>query len=281
MAFNTTHKSAYGGEPVFLYTIEMGPVTYNHTAAELPITVGSTTWSKHPGIIHTEVADTGEQAANEVTISLGESHPVAVYLSTYIPTVEIKVEIFLLERADVAEEILLYWSGVFTRYRQQSPSFDLICEPTDYESSKQAMAAAWGPDCQHTQYDGGCQLTPGAFVEAGTVLSITDLTINTDANLTAIAADHFQGGYIEISGDLGLERAWIISQSGSNVVIDRVLPAMAAGVSVNCYPSCRGDFIRCDTVFSNRIRFIGAPHANGVNPYRGDGVNAIVRNSGG
>ena len=278
MAFNDNHKSSYFGEPVFLYDITMGPVTYHHTAAELPITVGSTTWATHSGIMHTDAYDASDQAAKEVTISLGNTHPAAVYLSAYIPTIEITVKIYLLERADSALEMPLYWSGTFTRYRQHAPSLDLICEPADYENGKEAMAANYGPDCQWSQYDGNCQLSPGAFVESGDVLSISDLTINTDADLTAVAADHFQGGYIEISGDYGLERAWILSQSGANVLVDRLLPAMAEGVAVSVYPSCRGDFGRCNTVFSNRLRFVGAPHANMVNPFRGDGVNAMERN---
>ncbi|MEZ0155266.1 MAG: phage BR0599 family protein [Candidatus Reddybacter sp.] len=278
MAFNDKHKSLYLGEPVFLYDITMGSVTHRHTAAELPITVGATTWATHPGIIHSDVSDAGDQAAKEVTIALGATHPVAVYLSAYIPTIEITVKIYLLERGDVAEEMPLYWSGTFTRYRQHAPSFDLICEPADYEHGKEAMAPNYGPDCQWSQYDPNCQLAPGAFVEAGAVLSVSDLTINTDASLTAVAADHFQGGYIEITGDYGLERAWILSQSGNSVGIDRVLPAMVGGVAINCYPSCRGDFARCNTIFTNRLRFVGAPHANMVNPFRGEGVKATERN---
>lgn len=279
MAFNDKHKTVSDSEPVFLYSITLGSVIHRHTAAELPITVGSTTWGIHKGIMHTGVTDSGEAAANEVTISLGSEHPVAVYLSGFIPAHEISVEIHMLERADVAEELVLYWSGVFTSYRKRFPNFDLICEPGDYETRKQAMSPVWGPDCQWSQYDVNCGLSPLAFVETGSVISVDGLTINTDADLTAVAADHFQGGYIEISGSQGLERAWIISQSGSNVVVDRALPAMAAGISISVIPSCRGDFTRCEQVFNNRIRFVGAPHASGVNPYRGDGVNATRRNN--
>jgi len=279
MAFNDNHKSVSDSEPVFLYSITVGTVTYRHTAAELPITVGAQTWAVHQGIIHSEVSDTGDAAANEVTISLGHTHPVAVYLSSFIPTEEINVKIFLLERGDSAEEMPLFWSGVFTNYRQHFPTFDLICAPADYENNKQAMSPVWGPDCQWTQYDGNCQLNPGAFVESGTVVSTSGLTINTTADLTAIGAKHFQGGYVEISGAFGSERAWILLQTGNNVDVERVLPGMVDGIAINVYPSCRGIFTRCDTVFGNRQRFVGAPYANNVNHYRGDGVNATTRNS--
>lgn len=277
MAFNTNHKSISDSEPVFLYSITIGPKTYYHTAAELPITVGAITWEVLPGIIHSDVSDTGDAGANEVTISVGHTHPIAVYLSQYVPAHEITVVIQMLERGDT--ELALFWSGVFISYKKQFPAFDLICAPSDYEVAKPAMAPDFGPDCQWTQYDINCQLNPGSFIASGEVLSISGLTINTDANLTAVAADHFQGGYIEITGEFGQERAWILSQSGNNVDVDRVLPAMASGIAINCVPSCRGDFTRCNTVFSNRIRFVGAPHATGVNPYRGDGVNAILRNN--
>ena len=278
MPFNDTHKSAYSGEPVYLYTFTIGSTKIRSTAAEQAITVGAATWGVHPGINHTDPSDTGEQAGNEVTVNIGYDHPVADYLIKYIPTQEITVEIQLLERADPGEELINYWVGTYTRSSRSFPNFEMVFEPADYETGKSAMAPDWGPDCQHTQYDNGCQLSPGTFSVAGSILSFSGLTVNTDANLTAVSADHFQGGYIEISGDYGLERAWIITQSGNNVTVDRLLPGMVSGIPITCVPSCRGDFTRCNTVFANRQRFIGAPHAIHVNPYRGDGINAQVKN---
>lgn len=280
MTFNSKHKTISDSEPVFLYSITIGTTTYRHTAAELPITVDAQTWGTHPGIIHSRVMDSGDAAANEVTISMGSTHPIAVYLSTYVPAHEITAEIYMLEREDAGAELILVWSGIFTKYKQRFPNFDLICEPGDYETRKQAMVPVWGPDCQWSQYDINCGLNPLSFVKSGTVLSFSGLTINTDASLTEVSATHFQGGYVEIDGEFGKERAWIISQSGSNVAVDRLLPSMAAGTGISAYPSCRGDLTRCDTIFNRRFKFVGAPYATSVNPYRGDGVNGTRRNSG-
>ena len=131
MVFNDTHKSAHSGEPVYLYTFTIGSTAIRHAAAEQPITVGAATWGVHAGIKHTDPKDTGEQAGNEVAVTVGYGHPVADYLIKYIPTHEITVDIQLLERGDVGEELINYWSGTYTRSSRNYPNFEMTFEPAD------------------------------------------------------------------------------------------------------------------------------------------------------
>jgi len=70
----------------------------------------------------------------------------------------------------------------------------------------------------------------------------------------------------------GTERAWIFGQSVGQVVLDRKLPLLETETSVRLTRACRGSFDICDSVFGNRGNFVGAPNAEVLNPFVGDGV---------
>lgn len=271
MTLNAYHKTIDSSQPVMLYEITLGSTIWRHSGAEGDFTVAGQVYTFYAGIGHSEVYNSGEAARNEVTLSLDTNHPLAQYLLAYVPTAEIFVTISLFERADPDAELVHEWSGVYLRYSLKAPGFDLICAPVDYEINSEAMQPSFAPDCQWTQYDGVCGLSSATFQEVGTVQSFTGLDITTTANLTAIAGDHFQGGFVDIAGAHGRERAFILAQSGGTVSVDRVLPGLVAGMSITCVPSCRGEFARCKdpALFNNKIKFMGAPHATGVNPYAG------------
>lgn len=271
MTLNAYHKTVYNSQPVMLYEITMGDTTWRHTGAEVDLVVGAQTYTNYPGIGHSEVSNSGEAARNEVTIHLDSLHPLAQYLLAYVPTQEVFVTVSLLERADPDAQLVHEWSGVYLRHKFRAPEFSLICEPVDYEVNREAMQPSFAPDCQWTQYDSNCGLSSATFQEAGTVQSFTGLDVTTTADLTSIAADHFQGGFVEIAGAYGKERGLILAQSGGTVSLDRQLPSLVAGMAITCVPSCRGSFDRCKNpaLFNNKIKFMGAPHATGVNPYDG------------
>jgi hypothetical protein len=271
MTFNQYELTQHSGEPVSLYEFQMGANTLRHTRAELPITVASVVYEP-TNIQHSDITQSTESARNEVTITVDYDHPVAQYLLRYIPTIEIAARILAFQRQDTDEEVVREWNGIVVDYKYKYPECELICKPADYELNRPLLAPVFGPDCQWTQYDPHCGLIPLDWKESGAVLSVDGLVITVNANLGAHPNGHFTGGMVVINGEYGLERAWIINQNSDQLTLDRPLPGMDGGVSIDVVPSCRGDFSRCDTVFANKIKFLGAPHANIVNPYKGDGI---------
>lgn len=272
MSYNDFEKTPHSGEPAQLYEIKIGSTTYRHTSAELVLLPGGITYTPER-ISDSGIGQSGEEAANEVTITINHDHPVAKYLLEFIPTIEIAVKILDFQRPDTDEQVLPAWSGVVINWALRNEDFELVCKPDDYEiGDKAALAPSFGPDCQWTQYDGNCGLLTSGFMRSGTVLSVNGLVITTSANLSAEDPEHYRGGMVMINGEFGVERAWIIVQAGESLTLDRRLPGMAGGINIDVVASCRGLFSRCDTVFNNRLKFLGAPFAEVVNAYRGDGI---------
>lgn len=272
------HETVQDSQPVSLYEFTIGGTIIRHTSAENTITVGGNDYTAFPGIQHTKVNNSGEASKNKVTITVTRDFELATWLLTYIPTTDIFLTIYSYERNDTTDNQLIHeFSGIYLRYISRYPSFKLEFAPLDYDSNKQIMRYSFAPICQHTQYDDFCGLNQNLFSLSGSITTVTGEQISTDQNLTSISVDHFVGGYIQLTGQYGLERAWIVSQIGANdVLVDRGLPAAVIGGPITLYPSCRGELSRCIATFDNQLRFFGAPHANKVNPFTSAGVKSSV-----
>lgn len=280
MSFDIFHESAYGSQPVALYTFTIGSEVIRHTSAETNITVGGNLYTPFAGIKHTDIRNSGENAKNKVTVTVTRTFSLATWLLSYVPTTEIFLTIHAYERGDTVDEELNHeFSGVYLRYISEFPEFKLEFAPLDYDSTKEVMKYSFGPICQHTQYDDYCGLSAATFQATGTVTAVSANSITTSITLNTPTATHYVGGYIEMTGVYGFERAWITEQSGANtVIIDRSLPAMEIGAAIAVIPSCRGKFSRCKdpALFNNKTRFFGAVNANKVNPFTPSGVNSSV-----
>jgi len=277
--YDDLHKTVQDSQPVTLYEFSIGGTTIRHTSAETVVAVGSFDYTPFPGISHTKVTNSGESAKNKVMVSTTRDFELASWLLKYIPTSDIFVSIYSKERNDPDGELIHEFSGVYLRYISKYPSFKLEFAPLDYDAAKQIMRYTFSPICQHTQYDDFCTLDQNLFVTTGSILTITDGVIVVDTVLTSISADHFVGGYIELAGKYGQERGWILAQIGADgILTDRVLQSVIVGASLKLFPSCRGEFDRCKdpSLFNNKIRFVGAPNANKVNPFSPTGVKSTV-----
>ena len=270
MTFNALHKTAASSEPVILYELKIGSTTWYHTGAEVDIVAGNNYETSR--ISHSDISNSGEAARNEVTVTLPTDHPLAEYLVAYIPAHEIYITIYVLEREQSPYELVHEWSGIYTSGKIAFPKFEAKFEPVDYEINREAMAPSFGANCQWAQFDANCGLTYATFQILGAVTAVNGLVVTTNAAITAVATDHFTGGFIEIVGDYGVERAFILLQNSFDLTLDRTLPGMANSISITCVPSCRNDFTRCKSaapLFDNKNKFQGAPHAQFVNPFEG------------
>ena len=271
MSFNDLHKTIEDSNRVQLYEISRSGFIVRYTSAEQNIIVGGQTYAAFPGLSSTEVNNTGEDQRNQVTIELTTDEEIAQDLIRFIPSVEITLAIFSLERDDPEQQLIHEWSGIYVSYEANYPRMRLTFSPFDRELARDALSASFGVNCQWTQYDNNCGLSPLSFQESGNITAVNGTVIETDLNLISTSDEHFVAGFIQVGGEFGPERAWIIGQEGTNSIeVDRISPSMTVGSSIDVLPSCRGDFNRCNTIFNNRQRFMGAPYANKLNMFASD-----------
>jgi len=272
--FNDTHKSTEDSNHAQIFTVTVGTVLYRYTSAESDLLVGGNVYASYSGLESTALVSSGESQKNEVEISLDIEDELARYLMAYVPSVEIRILIESIERDDPGLERAHEWSGVYLRYEANHPEFKIVCVPLDTELERDALSTSFGIGCQWTQYDAStCGLAAEDFDIDVNISGIDGLTLTMDAVLDSIAGDHYLGGRLDIEGPYGTEYLWIIAQSGQfDVQVDRDSPALATGAAVKLVASCRGSFDRCKNpaLFNNKANYMGAPHANKLNPFAAD-----------
>ena len=121
MTFESLHESAESSQPVVLYEIRMEATRWYYTSAEIDISAGSTYESSQ--IAHSDIQNSGEQAKNELTLTIPHNLPVAEYLASYIPAHEIYLTISLYERGLSPYVLNHAWSGVFISGSLNYPKF--------------------------------------------------------------------------------------------------------------------------------------------------------------
>lgn len=270
MTFNALQKSVYLSEPVELYVWTVGTTTYRETSAELDIPHSGNTYASTTGLSWSGGSQSGEDAKDEVRVTVDWSHPVFQLFLNYVPQGEVSLTIYGLERGDTVDQELIHiWSGVWVKEERNYPEGVLIFKPVDFGIRKPALCPKYGPNCQWSQFSGRCGLVEASWSTSYTVGSVSGLVVS----ISGVADDdNYRGGMLVIGAGSSTERAWIVSQAAGQVTLDRDMPSLAAGVACKLTKACRGEFSRCDTVFSNRPRFLGAPYADKVNPHVGDGV---------
>lgn len=280
MSFDEYHSSYDESQPVNLYTFTIGQKKLYYTSAESNVIANGITYKAYAGLKHSKLSNSGQDSKNKVKVTVTRSFELATWLLTYVPTAEIFLTIHTYERKDIYDEDVIYeFSGVYLEFTSKYPLFEMQFAPLDYDIRKKPMKYSFGPICQHTQYDPICGLVAANFTETGLISSTVGGAIITDIALDAVSAHHFEGGYIEVDGIYGIERAWILSQTGGNTIeVDRLLPSVGAGKPIRVISSCRGEFDRCrdPALYNNQARFFGAINANKVNPFNSSGIKSSV-----
>ncbi|RKY55586.1 MAG: hypothetical protein DRP93_03065 [Candidatus Neomarinimicrobiota bacterium] len=279
MSFEIAHESIEDSTPAYLYEFIVGSVYYRATSAANTHIVDTFEYVPHAGIRHTEVQNSGEDAKNVCTVTVSYDHPLASWLRQYIPTEKI---VLIIKNYEIGEAPTHFeFQGLYMKYAAKYPEFKMTFSPLDYTLAQGALQKSYGLNCQHTQYDQWCGLVPQLFSLSTTIASYdpaTDTISVTPTDLDGVAVDYYLGGYIELTGFYGKERAWIVSQTTFTLGLDRKMPSLAAGAAIDIVPSCKGSFEACrdPALFNNKLRYLGAPHANKVNPFGQTGVKGEV-----
>ena len=277
MPFATAHESEEDSLPVYLYTFTIGSTVYRYTSGARNYTSATLSYEPLAGITHTDVQNSGEEAKNSCTVIIDYDNPISRWLRQYVPTTQITLEIQLYELGVDSEAF--EFKGIYLSYLTKYPEFKMIFAPLDYTIAQGALQKSFGLNCQHTQYDAHCGLAPADFKFYGSISSYNSGTniIGLGAvDLTTVAVDYYVGGFVELDGVYGAERAWVVSQTINSVEVDRKMPTLGVGANIALVPSCKGSFINCEGVYSNTLKFLGAPHADKVNPFDASGVKSEV-----
>ena len=279
MSFEIAHESVEDSAPVYLYDFIVGSTHYRYTSGARTYSVGGLDYEPYPGIAHTAINNSSEDAKNSCTVTVGYDHPLSGWLRSYIPTQTITLTI---KSYEIGESPTVFeFQGAYMKYVSRFPEFKMTFSPLDYTINQSALQKSYALNCQHSQYDQFCGLIATPFTLSATIATYTASTNIVDltpTSLNGVATDYYVGGFIEIDGIYGKDKAWIVAQTEFTVEVDRQMPSLENGAAIDLIPSCKGSFSSCKdpALFNNKLRYLGAPHADKVNPFDGSGVKSEV-----
>ena len=279
MSFEIAHESVEDSKPVYLYEFVVGGTYYRYTSGSRTYNVDNFDYEPYPGIEHSTVHNSGEDAKNSCTVTVDYDHPLSGWLRAYIPTQTI---VLTIKSYEIGEAPTVFeFQGAYMKYTSRFPEFKMTFSPLDYTLNQGALQKSYALNCQHSQYDNFCGLNTATFSLAAVIATYTSSTNTIDVtptNLNIVATDYYIGGFVEIDGKYGTDKAWIVAQTEFAVEVDRRMPSLANNVAINLIPSCKGSFISCKdlALFNNKLKFLGAPHADKVNPFDASGTKSEV-----
>ena len=266
MSFSQYEIAEHAGKPIELYQFSVGNASYYYTSANMSLNKFGRIWETSPGLSHTEIRQTGEKK-DDVNITVDYHHPISTIFSQYAQTQELKLTIYAVQEDDAADEQIFLVSGTIRGRSVQYPTTTFVMRPSDGDISQSVLYRSYGADNQFEMYDGLGGIDELEFSVNATITQVNSLVLSVDLN--AHAADYFVAGTLKTAGNL---RGFIRAQTNTSITLDRIIPGLSASDVVQLIPSDRGSFERMHTIFNRREAFFGAPYANKINPFVGDGI---------
>ena len=262
MAYDTYENSWADGNPIELYTFEMGSETWYYTSASESVTYLANIYL--PAMIKRDsLSQSNEKIKNQLTLSVHRSASFANQFIAYPPEQNIEFTLFRGHGTDY----VTYWKGNVGEFSFSDDAIQLTIVPPHRGSTMSSLRRKYQVNCTYPLYSEQCLINSVLWQVAGTILTNSVKTI-TATEFATKPDDWFTGGKI-VSGTT---QRLITSHTGSTITVVLPTPLIDAGDSFIAYAGCPHSYEECGSKFSNKINFGGQPWLPDKNPFVGDGV---------
>lgn len=278
MTYDATERSVQSGAPVELYefartTVDLStpcmPITtttvlYRYTSADADVNFESNDWTATP-IQRSAVEATREMNRNNLTLTVPRNFEIADLFRVSPPSDVILLTVYRYHRDDANKVVL--WMGRVLNCEWGDGLARLTCEPVATSMRRPGLRRLYQKQCPHVLY--ACGVDRTAFDHATTVSAISGSTLT----VASLGAHPYAGGFVEWTPSAGaVERRFIRSFSGTDLVLSRPFDGLAVSDDVTVYPGCDHTMATCDTVFNNLPNYGGFPFVPTKNPFGGNPV---------
>ena len=219
------------------------------------------------------IAQSAEEAKNTLEISVPLDLPLLNLFRPVPPGLRLRVD---LKRVRVRDgRVRLSWTGHVADLDETHSVAKLRCDSLAAAVETLGLRRSWQSSCPLVLYGQGpgqCNADPDAHAVRAVLSGSTGYTVES-ATWDGYDDGHFDGGVLQWTSTLGIERRFVVSHVGTSL---RLLTpaALAAGASVIAYPGCdRTLGPRGCAKFRNELNYGGQPTLKGLrNPFGSDPV---------
>ena len=265
MTYEAVETSAFGGEPIELYTFTVGNTNWRYTNGDSDLTVNSLLFEgvniKRKNI---QVTQDISRAPQNISIQ-GDVELLKPY--SQAPQGEVaEVKIERMHRSD--SEVIVLWVGRMTNVKFINDAMEAIlrCEPAHTAVLRNTMRMVFQSGCPHVLYGNSCRVVEASYEELATLDSVSSVTL-TSPDFAGFATGYFGGGFITYT-ELGVVQTRFISDHITNTITITFpfinIPSTAA---VKVYPGCDHSLKTCILKFGNEDNYGGQPYYPKKNPF--------------
>lgn len=268
MTFEAQETSVEAGQPIDLFSFQLGALFFRYTSAEDEITVGGNTYTPI-AIKRSRLESTKEQRRNQLEISVPGNNTYALKYVTNVPSQRPQFLLYQYHRNDGAAELRLLYSGLVDGIAF-SDDFNIAkirVLPQVSALSRAIPRNTFQGMCNHVLYDDECGISDTANKFTGTVTGVSGNVI-TVPGANGLTNGRYNTGFVRLTSDTSEVRL-IVAHSGNDITVNIPFPVTVNGQSVDLFPGCDhlvdGD---CQNEYSNVTRFGGFPQIPTKNPFR-------------
>lgn len=256
MSYDAREKSTYQAAPIELYRFASSSQVWHFTSAADRMTVnipviGVETFEPQL-LTRSEAEHSQEDQSGSLKITMERLNPIAVLLMAGLPAAPVSLTIYRIHESD--GEAHPEFIGKVVQATFAGAEAEILVAPLSQILKRRVPRPAYQRLCNRVLYGPGCGVSRAAFTDAGTVLTVSGLTVQ--AAVFATRADGwFEAGYLERADGA---RQYVTSHVGNTITVQNPFFGLAVGESISAIAGCkRREIEDCDTKFNNLPNHLG------------------------
>ena len=263
MTFDANETSTESGQPVELYTIQVGTSFYYYASGIDDFTLGFQTYTAIGGLKRTKTTDGPAKRADEFKLDLPTSSDVAQFFTGSLPGVRVRLTVLRCHRGDTPtpESVTIFDGFVHSAgFVQNGKVCTLVAKPELASLGKQVPRRTYQGACNHVLYDvdtcGVDDTDPAYRAAALSVDSQVGNVLTVAAGLSGLYPDGWMnGGFAELIG--GTDFRLIRTHVGDVLTLQN--PFSTTPTAINAFAGCAHTVGICKSKFDNVINYGGFP----------------------
>ncbi len=271
MSFESREISALQGAPIELYRFARGATVWRYTSAEKDVVFDGHTWTSQP-LTRSSIEQTPERPKNNLTVTGPRNLPIADIFRVTSPTDVISLTLLGTHRGETESVVL--WMGRLLNVMWKGAAAELMCEPVSTSLRRQGLRRLYQRQCPLVLYSCNCGVSRGMFSHVTNVAAVSGTSLTVDSLMDNGESEPvllpYGGGYIDwTQPDGNVERRFIRSHVGTQLVLSHPFQDIAVTDEVTVYPGCDHTTATCSGVFNNLPNYGGYPYIPRKNPFDG------------
>lgn len=256
MTYLAQETSQEDGQPVELYTFNVGGEMLYYTSSDVPHTVSANTFEP-VAVSRGEIAVSPEDRGRALEIELPSADPIARRYIVSVPGQRTKLTIQRLHYTDTpTPEVITIFQG-FVRavgFMNNANVAKVSVIPIEAAGARTIPRFTFQGLCNHVLYDSRCQVDPNSlsFRHDAVVTGISGNTIDVDG-ADGFASGFFTAGFVNTATDSRM----ILAHSGTTLTLMLPFGVDPTGATVTVRAGCDHSLVTCFSKFNNVVNYGG------------------------